>query len=267
MTHKNRLRGNSAFTIGAPNGDIRIVDGVITFCAPDVNSWDLKANRIFLNQSSGRGWANNVIVRVKEIPVFYTPALGFPLDDSRLTGFLFPSYSTGSSSGTEIVTPFYWNLAPNYDVLIQPRFMTARGPAVGIHARYLFDDLSLLELMTERLPEDQKTNTDRHISKIIINSDPARRLIWDLVYEDASDKDYQTDLDNFADLSDTSQLTSSVGAQVRGENWTAGWLAEHVNVIDSSVSSVRRGIALLCRAPLYSVEYRTSASVRVPCCG
>ena len=57
-------------------------------------------------------------MRVKEIPVFYTPALGFPLDDRRLTGFLFPSYSVGSTSGTEIVTPFYWNLAPNYDLLI-----------------------------------------------------------------------------------------------------------------------------------------------------
>ena len=145
VTHQNRLRGDSEFAIGAPNGDIRVVNGTITFCAPGVNSWDLQANQIYLNQSSGRGWANNVVVRVKEIPVFYTPALGFPLDNRRLTGFLFPSYSVGSTSGTEIVTPFYWNLAPNYDVLIQPRFMTARGTAVGLHGRYLFEDFSLFE--------------------------------------------------------------------------------------------------------------------------
>jgi LPS-assembly protein len=182
VTHKNRLRGNSDFAIGASNGDIRVVNGTITFCAPGVNSWDLQANQIYLNQSSGRGWANDVVVRVKEIPVFYAPALGFPLDDRRLTGFLFPSYSLGSTYGTEIVTPFYWNVAPNYDLLVRPRFMTARGTAVGLHSRFLFEDL-----------------------------------------------------DNFADLSDKEQLTSSIGTTARGNNWSAGWVADQIDVVDTSI--------------------------------
>ncbi len=236
VTHQNRLRGDSEFAIGAPNGDIRVVNGTITFCAPGVNSWDLQANQIYLNQSSGRGWANNVVVRVKEIPVFYTPALGFPLDDRRLTGFLFPSYSVGSTSGTEIVTPFYWNLAPNYDVLIQPRFMTARGTAVGLHGRYLFEDFSLFEAKTEQLPDDKVTGTDRHISKLTLTSDPSKAVIWNMTYEDASDGTYQDDLDNFADLSDKEQLTSSMGATARGDNWSAGWIADQIDVVNTSVA-------------------------------
>ena len=236
VTHQNRLRGESEFAIGAPNGDIRVVNGTITFCAPDVNSWDLQANQIYLNQSSGRGWANDVIVRIKEIPVFYTPALGFPLDDRRLTGFLFPSYSVGSKSGTEIVTPFYWNLAPNYDLLIQPRFMTARGTAIGLHGRYLFEDFSLFEAKTEQLPDDKVAGTDRHISKLTLTSDPSKPVIWNMAYEDASDGTYQTDLDNFADLSDKQQLTSSIGATVRGDNWSAGWLVDRVDVVDPSIT-------------------------------
>ncbi len=236
VTHKNRLRGDSEFAIGAPNGDIRVVNGTITFCAPGVNSWDLQANQIYLNQSSGRGWANNVVVRVKEIPVFYTPALGFPLDDRRLTGFLFPSYSLGSTSGTEIVTPFYWNLAPNYDVLIQPRFMSARGTALGLHGRYLFEDFSLFEAKTEQLPDDKVTGTDRHISKLTLTSDPSKAVIWNMTYEDASDGTYQDDLDNFADLSDKEQLTSSIGATARGDNWSAGWIADQIDVVDTSVA-------------------------------
>ena len=165
--------------IGAPNGDIRVVNGTITFCAPDVNSWDLQADQVYLNQPSG-GWANNVIVRIKEIPVFYTPALGFPLDDQRLTGFLFPSFSVGSTSGTEIATPFYWNLAPNYDLLIQPRSITARGTAVGLHGRYLFRDFSLFETKTEQLPDDKVTGTDRHISRLTLTSDPSKPVIWNM---------------------------------------------------------------------------------------
>ncbi|MEK9669583.1 MAG: LPS assembly protein LptD [Gammaproteobacteria bacterium] len=236
VTHKNRLRGNSDFAIGAPNGDIRVVNGTITFCAPGMNSWDLQANQIYLNQSSGRGWANDVVVRVNEIPVFYTPALGFPLDDRRLTGFLFPSYSVGSTSGTEIVTPFYWNLATNYDVLIQPRFMTARGTAVGLHGRYLFEDFSLFEAKTEQLPDDKVTGTDRHISKLTLTSDPSKAVIWNMTYENASDGTYQNDLDNFADLSDKEQLTSSIGATARGDNWSIGWVADQIDVVDTSVA-------------------------------
>ena len=38
VTYQNRLRGESEFAIGAPNGDIRMVNGTVTFCAPDVNS-------------------------------------------------------------------------------------------------------------------------------------------------------------------------------------------------------------------------------------
>ena len=236
VTHENRLRGDSEFAIGAPNGDIRIVNGVMTFCAPGSNTWDLKADRIFLNDSSGRGWANHVLVRVKEVPIFYTPALGFPLDDRRLTGFLFPSYSVGSKSGTEIVTPFYWNLAPNYDLLIQPRFMTARGQAIGLHGRYLFEDLSLLDIKTEQLQNDEITETDRHITRIELDSDPAKPLVWNAVFEEASDATYQDDLDNFANLSDKEQLTSQASATMRGDNWSMGWLIDQVDVVDSSVT-------------------------------
>jgi len=236
VTHENGLRGDSELAIGSPNGDIEIVNGVVTFCAPESNAWDLKANRISLNESAGRGWANDVIVRVKGVPVFYTPALGFPLDDRRLTGLLFPSYSVGSESGTEIVSPFYWNLAPNYDALIQPRWMTARGQAVGLHGRYLFEDFSLLDVKTEQLPDDKLTQTDRQVSRLTLDSDPAKQLTWNLTYENASDHLYQDDVSNFANLSDDQQLVSSARALMRGDDWTVGWLIDQVDVVDPRVT-------------------------------
>ncbi|MEC8308315.1 MAG: LPS assembly protein LptD [Pseudomonadota bacterium] len=236
VNHKNHLRGDSDFAIGAPNGDIRVFNGTITFCAPGINSWDFQANQIYLNQSSGRGWANDVVIRVKEIPIFYSPVVGFPMDDRRLTGFFFPSYSLGSTSGTEIVTPFYWNLAPHYDLLIRPRFMTARGTAVGLHGRYLFEDFSLLEAKTEQLPSDKISDSDRHISKLMLTSDVSKAVIWNMTYEDASDGTYQDDLDNFADLSEEQQLTSIIGATVRGNEWNAGWLVDRIDVVDPAVT-------------------------------
>ena len=236
VTHKNKLRGESKQLIGAPNGDVRIINGSITFCPPNVNTWDLQTDHVYLNRSSGRGWADDVIIRVKEIPVLYTPLLGFPLDDRRLTGFLVPNFVVGSTSGTSIVTPFYWTPADNYDLLIRPRFTTARGNALGLHARYLFKDFSLLDLKTEQLTGDKLTGADRHISKLTFSSDTSKALTWKIAYEDASDGTYQDDLDNFAGLSDKKQLTSSIGATLRGHSWSTGWIFDRVDVIDSTVT-------------------------------
>ena len=236
VTHKNGLRGEAEQLIGAPNGDFRIINGIISFCAPNVNTWDLQAEHVYLNQSSGRGWADDVVIRFKETPVLYAPLLGFPLDNRRLTGFLVPNFSVGSTSGTSIVTPFYWNPADNYDLLIRPRVTTARGPALGLHGRYLFRDFSLLELKTEQLPGDKLTGADRHISKLTFSSDTSKALAWNVAYEDASDGTYQDDLDNFVNLSDKQQLTSSIGATLRNHSWSTGWIFDRVDVIDPTIS-------------------------------
>ena len=53
-----------------------------------------------------------------------------------------------------------------------------------------------------------------------------------MAYEDASDGTYQNDLGNFANLSDKQQLTSSIGASVRGDNWSAEWLIDRVDIVD-----------------------------------
>ena len=236
INYKNRLRGSSDVTIGSPNGDLQLVNGIITFCSPGINSWDIQADQIYLNESSGRGWADDVIFRVKDIPVFYAPAFGFPLDDRRLTGFFFPNYSLGSTSGTEITIPFYWDLAPNYDLVLQPRFMSARGTAIGLHGRYLFEDFSLLEAKTEQLLNDKIAHRDRHISRITLSSDTSKAMIWNIAYEDASDGTYQHELDNFAGLSDKQQLESSIQATLRGDTWTASWMLDSIDVVDSTIT-------------------------------
>ena len=57
-----------------------------------------------------------------------------------------------------------------------------------------------------------------------------------MTYEDASDGTYQDDLDNFADLSDKKQLTTSIGATLRNHSWSTGWIFDRVDVIDPTVN-------------------------------
>jgi LPS-assembly protein len=106
-------------------------------CPPDSVIWQVRAKHIELDKNTGRGKATNARLYIKKIPVFYAPYLNFPIDDRRQTGFLFPSFGSSNKFGPYLGTPFYWNLAPNYDTTITPLIMAKRGIQLNDSFRYL----------------------------------------------------------------------------------------------------------------------------------
>ncbi|MBY8947577.1 MULTISPECIES: LPS-assembly protein LptD [unclassified Pseudomonas] len=137
VLHKSRIRGNALYAKRAENAIIRLKDGTYTTCEPDSNAWQLKGNNITLNPATGFGTATNATLRIKNIPILYTPYIYFPIDDRRQSGFLPPSFSTGGETGFTLVTPYYFNLAPNYDATLYPQYMTKRGMMMEGEFRYL----------------------------------------------------------------------------------------------------------------------------------
>ena len=68
-------------------------------CPPINPAWRVKASHIVLNKNTGRGYATNARVLVKNIPVLYTPYISFPIDRRRKTGFLWPTLGGDNSNG------------------------------------------------------------------------------------------------------------------------------------------------------------------------
>ncbi len=108
-----------------------------TTCNPSRDTWTLKSNHVVLNKTTGRGRARHSRLYVYGMPIFYWPYVDFPIDDRRQTGFLFPNFGSSNRSGLELGTPFYWNLAPNYDATLTPRLMSKRGLEMQGEFRYL----------------------------------------------------------------------------------------------------------------------------------
>ncbi len=113
-------------------------------CPPASPAWRVKASHLVLNKNSGRGYATNARIYVKDVPVFYFPYFNFSIDHQRKSGFLWPSYGNRSSSsniysawGPYVLIPFYWNMAPNYDMTITPGFLSKRGLRITDRFRYL----------------------------------------------------------------------------------------------------------------------------------
>lgn len=106
-------------------------------CPPVNPAWRVKASHIVLDKNTGRGYATNARILVKNVPVFYTPYINFPLDKRRKSGFLWPIYGGSSRTGASIYVPYYMNMAPNYDMTVTPGYLRFRGFRLTDSFRYL----------------------------------------------------------------------------------------------------------------------------------
>ena len=108
-----------------------------TTCSPTDPVWVLHAKKLVLDTDKSVGKAYHAYLTIKNIPVFYSPYLWFPLDARRRTGFLYPTFGHDNEQGYFFTIPWYWNIAPNYDWLITPRLMSKRGVLFENNFRYL----------------------------------------------------------------------------------------------------------------------------------
>lgn len=106
-------------------------------CPPANPAWRVKSSHIVLNKNTGRGYATNARILVKEIPVFYMPYINFSIDGQRKTGFLWPTLAASNKWGPYVLAPYYLNLAPNYDMTVTPGILTKRGFQLSDQFRYL----------------------------------------------------------------------------------------------------------------------------------
>ncbi len=132
-----------------------------TTCGPNDEDWYLRSSTLDLDYTSNVGVARNATLVFMGVPIGYTPWIDFPLTSKRKSGFLVPTFKTGSNGG-ELSIPYYFNLAPNYDLTLTPHFNTKRGTGVGAQFRYLEPSYSGT-LSTDQLPSDQVTHQYRYV--------------------------------------------------------------------------------------------------------
>lgn len=189
-----------------------------TTCDPDKVDWLLKARRIALDESTNTGEARNLTVEFKGVPFLYLPYLNFPLQ-GRKTGLLPPTLGSSDKTGTDISLPWYWNIAPNYDATLTPRYMSARGIQWQGEFRYLHPD-NRGQFDMEVLPGDDRYD-DKDRSYTSYQHDGRFGAGWNygIVYHGVSDVDYFNDLGNSQARASTTHLERRIDLAYRGSGW------------------------------------------------
>ena len=113
----------------------------MSFCSFKDPDWDIEADNINLDTKRKQGFAYNVWLNLFGQKVFYLPFIGFPLTDKRQTGLLYPVFGYNTNSGYYLSLPYYWNLAPNYDLTTALNIYSSRGPGVTASTRFISRNL------------------------------------------------------------------------------------------------------------------------------
>lgn len=99
--------------------------------------WNVRASRIVHDEEEEMVYFHNARLEFFGLPVAYLPYLATPDPDvERATGFLFPDFSLSSTLGFGVGIPFFWAIAPNYDLTITPTYYRKAGFLTEIEWRH-----------------------------------------------------------------------------------------------------------------------------------
>ncbi|MDO4638187.1 MAG: LPS-assembly protein LptD [Lautropia sp.] len=210
------VRGKADRIDFVSNRFMQLFNGSFTSCRPDDESWRLEARRLDLDLEHSQGYGRDARFKVGDHTLLRMPVVIFPLNDARQSGFLFPTVSVNSRSGLGITAPYYFNLAPNYDLTVSPQLSTRRGLRLGNEFRFLTRPVQG-SINLDYIPHDSDTNHARHSydANGIFNGILGWNGAWSL--QGVSDDNYFVDYsDTLIDASERSMprevyLTRSVG--------------------------------------------------------
>ena len=207
----------------------------ITSCDLFDPDWLIIANTIRLDHSDEYGSASNMTLRFKDIPFLYLPYIEFPTSNKRRSGLLFPEIGSSTSKGLELAAPWYWNIAPNHDAVITPRFLERRGMELDGQYRFLTEStkgaLSIAFLHNDDITQERRYQVryQQH-TKILPN------LLFDAKLHEISDTDYLNDFTSSISSTSQTHLYKNATLNYSFNNWHARALVQDIETIDTTTA-------------------------------
>jgi len=217
------------------NNRFLILDkALLTTCAGEKPDWSLVAKKITIDANKERAIVRQATLQVFDVPVFYFPYLSLPISDKRASGLLYPKIGSSSNNGVDISVPYYWNIAPEYDLTLTPRLMTNRGLQLISEFRYLIDQQQGL-FNLEFLPSDKSEDGDKRYL-VHWRHDGSINTNWRVAasYTNISDDNYFNTIGTqYANKSDN-QFTNNASLSYFKDNWSAAIKVQDIQVLGTT---------------------------------
>jgi len=204
----------------------RATNATWSTCKGAKPDWYIKAGKLELDYDREIGTVRDGAVVFKDVPIFWLPWAEFPLAGQRHSGILPPAMESSTKTGFAFTIPYYWNIAPNYDLTLLPRYMSRRGMQIGAEARYMgatYDGM----VRGEYMARDEVFGKKRSLGSLLHRQWLTPTLYGSIDLNKVSDDSY------FEDLSTRISMSSRVNLlregrlmYVGGGWWNASALAQ-----------------------------------------
>ncbi|MDD2896571.1 MAG: LPS-assembly protein LptD [Aliarcobacter sp.] len=135
--------------------EIDLDSSIISSCDCLDPVWSIRASSADYDTESKWINAYNPRLYLKNVPVFYSPYLGFPTDTTRRTGLLLPTIGYSAREGLLYSQPIFIAPADNYDIELVPQTRTKRGSGAYAYYRYADSPDSVLKIKTGIFKENE----------------------------------------------------------------------------------------------------------------
>jgi LPS-assembly protein len=138
----------------------RVTHGGFTTCVQPTPRWELVSSSATITLEK-HAVMTNTLLMVKGVPMFYLPAMYYPINkEDRATGFLIPVYGSSSLRGQTISVPFFWAIDRSQDATLEYDFFSKTGQAYGGEYRYVQAPGSQGSFRTQYIAEHESTYTN-----------------------------------------------------------------------------------------------------------
>lgn len=212
---------------------------MFTTCPEDDVDWELLARELEIDAEAGFGRARGVKLRFKGVPILYSPYFTFPIDNQRKSGFLTPSLAERDRTGLDLIVPYYFNLAPNYDLTLQPRYMSKRGVQLNSGFRYLMPR-SEGRFDFEYLPDDYEFDDTRSYLNLAHETYFGRG--WQILagVEEVSDDSYFEDMGDSLSVTSQTHLNRFLDIGFYASHWSVQSRFQNYQTIDTLIAPIDR---------------------------
>jgi LPS-assembly protein len=112
-----------------------VLDGVFTSCSQKVPDWSFRLARAQV-ELGGYARMHHASMRVKRLPVFYTPYILWPAKSERSSGLLIPKIGYSQRRGASLGLAYFQTLGRSYDTTLHLDGYTEGFLGIGNELRY-----------------------------------------------------------------------------------------------------------------------------------
>jgi len=271
------IGGANGYTesISKTSTSVLLKNSTYSLCPVNQNDWLIDADQIELNLIKNRGVADNALVKFYGVPIFYLPKYSWVLS-GRGSGFLTPNYSSYTDTATlpdasgktkksySIRVPYYFNLAPDRDLLIALNYMSSRSFIYeGKYRQLVAPKLSpehkdsMWTIEGKYLPEDKITSLKRWLVNFSNEMDINDKTHLSAQYYRVSDSEYFKEIDRTNTDEKTLKSFFKLTYKDEENSLSAGVLTEDEQVVNL-------GVPVYTRALEGSVSKTLNADTKMP---